>query len=153
MVTFRPAIRDDVPTIVAMLQDDSLGKDREIDDLAIYFAAFDQMQTEQANMIIVGEENGTIIATYQLVFISGLSLRASKRAQIESVRVASHLRGQGIGGQLMADAETRARDAGCSLFQLTTNKTRDKARAFYDRLGFTPSHIGFKRNLSDLKER
>ena len=47
----------------------------------------------------------------------------------------------------MGDAETRARAAGCALLQLTSNATRDRALAFYTRLGFTPSHIGFKRDL------
>ncbi len=114
---------------------------------ATYRAAFDAMQAEAANHLIVGERNGRVVATYQITFISGLSLRATRRAQIESVRVASDLRGQRIGEALFADAEARARAAGCGLIQLTTNATRDRARAFYERLGFTPSHIGYKRDL------
>jgi len=44
--------------------------------------------------------------------------------------------------------ETRVREAGCSLLQLTMNKTRTDSARFYQRLGFTPSHIGYKRVLS-----
>ena len=72
---------------------------------------------------------------------------ASLRAQIEGVRVASDLRSRGIGARLMADAEDRARAAGCGLMQLTTNRTRVDAHRFYDRTGFTPSHIGYKKPL------
>ena len=144
---FRLAEREDVPTIIALLVDDALGSRREGDQIGPYLEAFDRMLDEATNHLIVGEQAGQVIATYQITFISGLSLRAARRAQIESVRVASDLRGQGIGKQLMQDAEARARRAGCSLIQFTTNATRDRARTFYEACGFTPSHIGFKRPL------
>lgn len=147
-VTWRPARRADVPAIVAMLADDMLGKARESADLAPYFSAFDAMQAEGGNMLIVGEIGGDIVATYQFTLISGLSLRAARRAQIESVRVASTHRGKGLGSALVRDAESRAREAGCGLIQLTTNTVRADAQAFYERLGFTPSHIGYKRDLT-----
>jgi ribosomal protein S18 acetylase RimI-like enzyme len=74
-------------------------------------------------------------------------LRAARRAQIESVRVATDSRSQGIGEAMFADAEARARAAGCALMQLTMNASRTEARRFYERIGFTPSHVGFKRDL------
>jgi len=149
MIRFREATRADVPAVVALLADDTLGKAREGTDLAPYLAAFAAMQAEGANRLIVGEEDsGRIVATYQITVISGLSLRAARRAQVESVRVAADLRGRGAGAALMADAETRARAAGCRLMQLTSNRTRADAQRFYERLGFTPSHIGYKRDLS-----
>lgn len=149
MIRFRPATEQDVPEIVALLADDSLGAARERQDSAEYLAAFRRMQAEGSNHLIVGvEAGGSVVATYQITFISGLSLRAARRAQVESVRVASALRGKGIGAALMADAEARARATGCSLIQLTTNRTRTDAHRFYERLGFTPSHIGYKRELT-----
>lgn len=148
MIRFREARREDVQAVVALLADDALGAAHEGSDLAPYLAAFDAMQAEAGNTLIVGEEAGRIVATYQLTVISGLSLRASRRAQVESVRVAADLRGRGIGAAMMADAEARARAAGCRLVQLTSNAGRERARKFYESLGFTPSHIGFKRDLS-----
>lgn len=147
MIRFREATRAEVPAVVALLADDALGAAREGTDLAPYLAAFDAMQAEAANILIVGEAAGRIVATCQLSFISGLSLRASRRAQVESVRVAADLRGRGIGAALMAEAEARARAAGCTLVQLTTNRARGDAHRFYERLGFTPSHLGFKKPL------
>jgi GNAT superfamily N-acetyltransferase len=145
---FRPARRPDVPAIVALLADDRLGETREGTDMAHYLAAYDGMMTEGGNTVIVGEADGRIVATYQLTFISGLSLRAARRAQIESVRVASDLRGQGIGHDLIGDAEQRARAAGCTLLQLTMHHSRTDTARFYESLGFTPSHIGYKRDLT-----
>ena len=41
-----------------------------------------------------------------------------------------------------------SRSLGCALMQLTTDKQRPDAHRFYDRLGFEPSHIGYKLRLS-----
>ena len=147
IITFREAEASDVDAVLSLLRDDILGATREEQDLDIYLSAFQSMVQESNNHVIVGERDGQVIATYQLIFISGLSLRASRRAQIESVRVASDLRGQGIGELMFADAEKRARAAGCALMQLSMNKSRTDSARFYQRLGFTPSHIGYKRDL------
>lgn len=148
MLSWRPATAADVPAIIALLADDQLGATREVaTDPAPYLAAFAAMQAEGNSHLFVGTTGDTIIATYQLTFISGLSLQASRRAQVESVRVAADRRGQGIGALLMADAEARARAAGCPLIQLTSNRQRDRAHAFYERLGYAPSHLGFKKRL------
>lgn len=147
MTRWRLATRDDVAAVVALLADDALGTTRESADLAPYLAAYDVMQGEGGNQLIVGEAGGRVVATYQLTFISGLSLKATRRAQVESVRVAADLRSRGIGAALMADAEARARAAGCGLIQLTTNRDRAQAHAFYVREGYQPSHVGFKKPL------
>ncbi len=144
---FRHALRADVPAVVALLADDVLGRGRETADPAPYLAAFDAMQAEGANHLIVGAIGPQVLACYQITFISGLSLSAARRAQIEGVRVAPGHRGQSIGTALIHDAETRARAAGCTLLQFTTNKSRADAHRFYDRLGFTASHIGYKKSL------
>jgi len=147
-VAFRPARRDDVAAILALLRDDALGAARETMPLAEYHAAFDRMAGDAANLIVVGEAQGAIVATYQITYIDGLSLRAARRAQVESVRVAQDRRGQGIGRAMFADVEHRARAAGCALIQLTMNQSRTGSAKFYAALGFTPSHIGYKRDLT-----
>ena len=147
-LTIRAATRADVPSVVALLRDDILGQTREVQALDAYYAAFEAMQREGGNTLYVAEIDTQIVATYQLTFISGLSLTAARRAMIESVRVATDLRGQGIGAKLFRDAEVRARAAGCSLLQLTTNKTRKDAHRFYDRLGYVDSHVGYKKPLT-----
>jgi ribosomal protein S18 acetylase RimI-like enzyme len=147
-IVFRESIRADVPAVLTLLLDDSLGAKRELSDPETYYRAFDRMQAEASNTLIVGEDSGgALVATYQLTFITGLSHRATRRAQVESVRVAGHLRGQGIGAAMMADAEARARAAGCTLIQLTTHASRNRARDFYDGIGYQPTHIGYKKVL------
>ncbi|MGP3699038.1 GNAT family N-acetyltransferase [Rhodobacter sp. NSM] len=147
MIVFRAAERADVAAIVALLADDALGAQRETADLETYLAAFDRMAEAPSMFLLVGEIEGRVVATYQLAILPGLSLRAATRALVEAVRVSADLRSQGLGALLMADAEARARAAGASLIQLTTHRSRERAHRFYDRLGFTASHIGYKRAL------
>lgn len=146
-IVFREATHDDLPDVVVLLRDDVLGATRECEELEHYQNAFENMKKKLGNLLIVGETKSEIIATYQLLFIDGLSLSATKRAQIESIRVASDLRGQGIGTLLMQDAVQRATDAGCGLFQLMSNTTRQSTHRFYKKNGFQQTHFGFKLSL------
>ncbi len=146
-VTFREAVEADLPAIARLLADDVLGAGRESDGLETYAKAFRAMEREPHNSLIVGEKAGEVVALYQFTLISGVSLRGTRRAQIEGVRVASDQRGHGIGQMLIQDAEERTRAGGAGLLQFTTNGARDRAQAFYERLGFVPSHIGFKKPL------
>ncbi|MBT8415530.1 MAG: GNAT family N-acetyltransferase [Boseongicola sp.] len=120
---------------------------RETATPEVYLAAFAEMMAMPGNRLIVGESEEKIVATYQITIIPGISLAAARRAQIEGVRVASGLRGQGIGALLVADAEKRARAAGAVLLQLTMNQNREEASRFYEREGFVASHFGFKKTL------
>ncbi|GAB1480734.1 GNAT family N-acetyltransferase [Paracoccaceae bacterium] len=146
-VSFRLGRRDDVPALVAMLKDDPLGAARETSDMAPYLAAYDAIAASPGQQLIVGEVAGTIVATCQLTLLPGLSRQGATRALVEAVRVASALRSSGIGAALMAEAEARARAAGAVMIQLTTDKTRLRAHAFYDRLGYEQSHLGYKKAL------
>uniref|UniRef100_UPI003216F348 GNAT family N-acetyltransferase n=1 Tax=uncultured Arthrobacter sp. TaxID=114050 RepID=UPI003216F348 len=102
------------------------------------------------HLLLVGElvpadASGTRpVATFQLSFLPGLSRRGSWRAQLEAVRVGTELRGQGVGAVLVEWAIDESRRRGCSLMQLTTDKSRSDAHRFYERLGFAASHEGMK---------
>lgn len=147
IVQFREAVEADIPAVVGLLRDDILGKDRETNEFAHYLAAFRAMMKTPGNRIYVGETEEEIVATYQMTLIDGLSLSASRRAQLEGVRVAAGMRGQGIGARMMSDAISRAKAEGCELVQLTANKLREDAHRFYNQAGFTDSHLGFKMKL------
>ena len=148
-VMIRKATREDVPDIVAMLVDDFLGQGREdMQDMSPYLTAFDAMSEDPNNMLFVAcTPDGAIVGTFQLVYMQGLSLSACKRAEIEAVRVHSSMRGKGLGKSMFDWAIDKARQDGCGLLQLTTNKQRTDGQRFYDQLGFEASHIGYKMKL------
>jgi GNAT superfamily N-acetyltransferase len=143
----RDARRDDVPAIVALLADDVLGAAREGPLDAAYWTAFEQVQDDPRNRVIVAEADGRVVATLQLTLIPGLSRHGQLRAQIEAVRVAAGQRGQGLGAAMIEWAIDRAREAGCGLVQLTSDKRRPAAIGFYESLGFTATHEGLKLSL------
>lgn len=149
-ITFRTATREDLSAIVAMLADDELGENREKSGATVpheYSDAFEAMLHEPANRVLLAEQDGEIVGSLQLVFITSLSRRGTKRAIVEAVRVVSKFRGQNIGTALMKHAIAESRAAGCGLIQLTSDRRRPRAHLFYRRLGFEQSHIGFKMEL------
>jgi GNAT superfamily N-acetyltransferase len=144
----RRATLADVPAIVTLIADDQLGATREsLDDLTPYAEAFAALDADPNQLLMVADRNGEVVGTFQLTIIPGLSRRGSTRAQIEAVRVAASTRGTGLGTTLIQWAVDEARRRGCSLVQLTSDKTRTDAHRFYENLGFTNSHEGFKLRL------
>ncbi len=149
-ITFRAATHDDLPAIVALLAADQLGATREdaSEPLAdCYIRAFKAMQADANQLLAVAEANGTVIGTMQLTFIPGLSRSGSWRGQIEAVRIAASHRGAGLGRSFFDWAIMQCRERGCSLVQLTTDRSREDAHRFYAQLGFEASHIGYKLRL------
>lgn len=146
----RSATREDLPAVVALLADDVLGTSREStdpQDLPIYERAFDAMVAQGGNEYLVVERDGQLLAVMQFTVIAGLSRRGRTRALLEGVRVSSACRGQGVGRWFFEQVFARARAAGCTLVQLTTDKRRDDARRFYESLGFHATHEGMKLEL------
>ncbi|MGH3743008.1 MAG: GNAT family N-acetyltransferase [Micromonosporaceae bacterium] len=144
----RRAASPDVPAIVALLAEDPLGAARESpDDLTPYQRAFEAITSDPRQLLVVAERDGAVVGTLQLTFLPGLSRRGATRAQIEGVRVAASARGAGLGAQLISWAIEESRQRGCQLVQLTSDASRADAHRFYQRLGFAPSHVGFKRAL------
>ena len=149
-LSFRRAERTDVPAIVALLSDDVLGAGRERpggDGLSAYLNAFDEISADSNQFLCVALVGEQVVASLQLTFIPGLSHAGAKRGQIESVRVSSAHRGQGIGESLIRWAIDECRSRGCSIVQLTTDRQRQDALRFYERLGFVGSHVGLKLRL------
>ncbi len=156
MLTFRTAERADVPAILAMLADDDVARERaaaaggavpESVDAALW-AAFEAIDADPRNDLIVAESpDGGLVGTCQLTFTPSLSRGGAERMTIEAVRVRSDQRGRGVGRAMMLWSLERARERGCRLAQLTTDKKRVQAHRFYASLGFTASHEGMKLHL------
>ena len=147
---FRSATEADVPAIVRMLADDTLGASREAlgaESLPRYLDAFRVIDADANQFLLVVDDGTEIVGTLQLTFIAGLARGGLKRGLVEAVRVASDRRGEKIGEAMLAWAVDKCRQESCGIVQLTTDKSRTDAHRFYDRLGFEPSHIGYKMML------
>ncbi|RKO22844.1 GNAT family N-acetyltransferase [Pseudarthrobacter phenanthrenivorans] len=147
----RPASRRDLLAIVHLLADDSMGAARESDlDMEPYERAFEAIDADPRHLLVVGElvrqgsADTPVVSTFQISFLPGISRQGAWRSQIEGVRVAASVRGQGLGNLMIQWAIDESRRRGCSLMQLTTHKSRTAAHRFYGRLGFTADHVGMK---------
>lgn len=146
-IHFRAALREDVKAIVDMLADDELGRLRECNRDPLpqsYYRAFDLIDGDPLNELIVACVDDEIVGVLQLTYLPYLTHQGSLRALIEGVRVARPYRSCGIGQVMFEWAIARARERGCRMVQLTTDKARPDARRFYERLGFVASHEGMK---------
>lgn len=149
-LTFRLATTEDVPAIVQMLLDDVLGATRESTGDSIpekYIIAFKKIEADPNQELTVAEMNSEIVATFHLTFIQYLTYQGGLRAQVEAVRTHAKYRGQGIGASVFAYAINRAKEKGCHMVQLTSDKQRPDAIRFYESLGFVASHEGMKLKL------
>ncbi len=149
-LVIRRATRADVEAIVRLLADDPLGSARERYQQPLpesYLQAFDAIDRDPQQELVVVDDGGEVVGTLQLTIIPYLTYQGGRRAQIEAVRVSAARRGAGLGERLCTWAIERARERGCHVVQLTTDKQRPDALRFYEKLGFVASHEGMKHHL------
>ncbi len=145
----RRAAASDLEALVALLSDDPISVARgdvaSADDLPAYAAALTAVLAADGNDLLVVEEDGSVVGTMQLTRIPGMARVGASRLLVEAVRIRSDRRSAGIGGAMMRWVQQDAATAlGTGLVQLTSDAARTDAHRFYDRLGFTGSHVGFK---------
>lgn len=158
-IEFRPGSAGDLKDIIRLLSDDPLTGELKLaeeivtDSIpSVYRRAWSAIEASKDNMLLVAVAEEKVIAVLQFTLIPTLTLRGSRRAQVEGVRVASTYRGQGVGTQLLERAIELAREKKCRLVQLTMDRRRARAGNFYRQLGFVATHEGFKMELDTKNE-
>lgn len=146
-LTYRKAVEADLPFIVRLLAEDAVVETEDRADEPYhprYVAALRELEADPAQMMMVAVLDGETVGTIQLTFIPGIARLGMKRCLVEAVHIAPAHRSKGLGSQMIQWAIAQARQSGCGLVQLTSNKQRQDAHRFYERLGFSKSHEGFK---------
>ena len=146
----REATADDLDAILALMVQDARSPTTPTSAVATprQRAALDELVADPAHQVLVGELEGTVVATAHVSWLRMLSADGGLYCQVENVRTDETHRGRGLGGQLMDWIESAARDRGAARIQLTTNRSRLDAHRFYERLGYEPSHLGMKKYLA-----
>ena len=158
-LTLRDAVDEDLDALMALLSDDPISAARgdvaAPEDRPQYAEALRSILDDQANALLVAEDaDGRLVGTLQLTRIPGMARRGATRLLVEAVRVSSALRSGGIGSALMRWVTDVAAPAlGTPLVQLTSDVARTDAHRFYERLGFSGSHVGFKYRVPDPSAR
>ena len=146
-LVIRPATEADLGRVVELLTLGAPPGGRPLDedpvDLAPYRRALREIEAGDG-ALLVAELDGSVVGVCQLIVFRHVQARGGRCAEIESVHVHPDQRGTGVGAALMGHAIEQARALGCYRVQLTSNAARQDAHRFYERLGFVPSHVGFK---------
>lgn len=146
----RDARPGDLEAVIALLDEDAIREvSEDYSDLTPYAEAMAEIVGADHSTVLVGEADGAVVATAQVTWQRRMMYGAGLVCQIESVRVASRLRGAGLGAELIGWIVEDARRRGCARVELTSNAQRTDARRFYERLGFRASHIGMKLYLGE----
>ena len=107
-----------------------------------YSTAPDEMRQRLDNVlaapeqvVFVAEEAGDAVGWIHVAIVE--NLETNRFAEIRGLIVTAARRGGGIGAQLVAAAEQCAQQQGVARIRVRSNITRDRARRFYERLGYT----------------
>lgn len=146
-LAYRRAVPDDLPFLVGLIAADYVGPPDDDPAEAMgpeYLAALAEIDADRNQRLVVVEHDEHRVGMFQLTFIPGIMRHGMRRAVIEAVHIVPEMRNRGFGSEMIAHAIAIARENGCGLMQLTSNKARLDAHRFYRKLGFAQSHEGFK---------
>jgi ribosomal protein S18 acetylase RimI-like enzyme len=143
------AKKDQLPTIVGLLADDAIGAFLEDPSaMAVYEQAFDDIEKSPYAEIYVGlDEAGKVVGCVQMSIVQCLVHRGEKRVELAGLRIDRRLRKSGLGSKLLRHAMEEGKKRGAVVAQFTSNKARQEAHMFYERMGFKASHDGYKISL------
>jgi GNAT superfamily N-acetyltransferase len=145
----RDATEHALAAILALTRADSFRQgDRDDELTANERSAFAEIDADPNQQLLVATLDDRVVATAHVTWIRTLSADGGLYCHVEGVRTASDLRGRGVGAHLMTTIEDEARRRGATRIQLTSDRRRDDAHCFYERLGYEPSHVGMKKYLT-----
>jgi len=148
--SIRRAERQDLPQVIALFASDALGGHGDTSDpdaFADYLAAFERITAAPHEALYVAELDDEVVGTFQTTLLTSLVGRGASNMMIEAVQTRHDMRGKGIGEAMIRFAIEEARRLDLYKVQLTSNRDRKDAHRFYERIGFQPTHLGFKIRL------
>lgn len=111
-------------------------------------ACFRDLESNPHHRLYVAERGATIVGTFSLIFIPGLSHSARDSCVVEDVVVAHELQGAGIGKQMMRFAMAACVARHCYKLVLSSHVRREQAHRFYEGLGFRKHGYSYLLDLS-----
>lgn len=141
-IEVREAVLTDAPEVVRLLR--LLGHELPLTNpegrLAAYIEAGDRV-------LVAGHPGSATLLGAVAVHIAPVIHRPSPVGRFTAVVVDEGARGQGIGAALIAAAEQFLIAQGCVQIEVTSNKKRTDAHAFYEKLGYTGTSFRFAKAI------
>jgi len=96
---------------------------------------FEDAEAAPERALFVAEAPSGALVGYLDIFVMR-TIESEPRAEIAGLVVHENYRSRGVGELLIARAEKWAREHNCSAVTLRSNVIRERAHAFYERLGY-----------------
>ena len=112
-------------------------------------ARLDLLAMSDADPVLLATQDDEVVGLIALHFATMLQQREPV-AQITALVVRDGVRGAGIGKTLVDAGGDLARQSGCGRLELRTANARTEAHAFYRKLGFANSAVGFSRPAKEI---
>ncbi|MBB3345242.1 MULTISPECIES: GNAT family N-acetyltransferase [unclassified Luteimonas] len=139
----RSASAIDADDVAALLSE--LGYPCGVDDARERILA---VTANDRQALVVARSGGRVCGLVALDFMYYLPL-GTTTCRITALVVTDTAKGQGLGRQLLKEAERRARFAGAARLELTSGSQRTDAHAFYRACGFSDGTLRFIKRLGD----
>jgi ribosomal protein S18 acetylase RimI-like enzyme len=134
----------DAPEVARLFAE--LGYDWPAHTIAARLAAF--LATGERALVAARAATGSPLLGVLTLHITPVLHRAGPVGRLTSLVVDEAARGQGVGRALVAAAEKYFTAHGCVLVEVTSNKRRAEAHAFYEHLGYSGTSFRFAKSLS-----
>jgi ribosomal protein S18 acetylase RimI-like enzyme len=122
-----------------------LGYPWPVNDVAVRIKAF--LASDERALVAPREGSASLLGALTL-HITPVLHRAGPVGRLTMLVVDESARGQGIGRALVAAAEKYFEERGCVLIEVTSNKRRTDAHAFYERLGYRGTSARFAKPVT-----
>ena len=99
------------------------------------------------NVHYIVAQIGNRIVGFISLHVQYILHHSNPTCELQELNIVPELRGSGIGGLLMAEAEKVARNLNLEEIELTTKIHRTRTQAFYIKLGYTHTHNKFVKKL------
>lgn len=141
---------DDLPAVVALHEADAIAGHGDVwrpETQGAYREALAAIEAHPDHALYVARRGDEVIGSFLLSFLPGITGQGAWHAQLRSVQVRADCRSAGIGARMVAEAERLSQARHVGWIELTSNKLRKDAHRFYELLGYSRSHEGFKKKL------
>lgn len=137
----RDARQEDAPALAALVTE--LGYPVAGDTIAGRMAAL-----HAAGETVLVAARGATPVGLLTVHVTPVLHRPTPVGRLTMLVVAERERGNGVGRALVAAAERILAARGCALVEVTSNRRRTDAHAFYERLGYDVTSLRFGKSIA-----
>ena len=145
-VQIREATAADIPGVLAVYAQPELD-DGKVLPVAEAVALHQRFARYPDYTLYVALEGSEVVGSFALLVMDNLGHLGAPSGIVEDVVVAPRRQASGIGQAMMRFALDRCREKRCYKLVLSSNAKRERAHAFYEKLGFVRHGYSFRVDL------